>query len=310
MVIFILGGADDDHAVHMHRYLSTHGCDVEFLDSRDFPTRLQIAYDPSEISGEVTLAGGRAIRISDVQSVYWRSYGGVGGVQLPHDEQTHIAQNDARSLFESLLIDLPCRWVNGWNAFQLHQTKAVQLRRVAQLGAAVPATLLGNDPAAIKEFAKQHGDCIFKPVQGGAHTRRLTSEHLTDENLARLAISPVTIQEEIHGTNIRVFVAGERVMACEVATGDVDFRDDPQPAIRPLELPDPISEQARQIAGALDLLWTGIDYRLTPDGRYLFLEANPSPMFIEFERRTGLPLTESLAHLLTATRMANFGHLR
>ncbi len=51
-------------------------------------------------------------------------------------------------------------------------------------------------------------------------------------------------------------------------------------------------------ARALDLLWTGIDLRLTPEGDYVFLEANPSPMFLGFERQTGLPLTESLAHLL------------
>jgi len=53
-----------------------------------------------------------------------------------------------------------------------------------------------------------------------------------------------------------------------------------------------------RIARALDLLWTGIDLRLTPEGLYVFLEANPSPMFLGFERQTGLPLTESLATLL------------
>jgi hypothetical protein len=31
---------------------------------------------------------------------------------------------------------------------------------------------------------------------------------------------------------------------------------------------------------------------------YVFLEANPSPMFLRFEEDSGLPLTESLASLL------------
>ncbi len=51
-------------------------------------------------------------------------------------------------------------------------------------------------------------------------------------------------------------------------------------------------------AAALDLAWTGIDFRLTPEGRCVFREANPSPMFLGFEERTGLPLTQSLAALL------------
>ena len=53
------------------------------------------------------------------------------------------------------------------------------------------------------------------------------------------------------------------------------------------------------MARALDLLWTGIDLRRTPEGRYVFLEANPSPMFLGFESRSGLPLTAALADLLT-----------
>jgi hypothetical protein len=299
MTILILAGADDEHAVHVYRHLSTHGHDAEFLDSRDFPSRLAASYDPQRRLGHFVLSSGRKVKFEDVHSVYWRCYNGVEGVPLPDAEQSYIAANDARSLFESLLIDLPCKWVNGWNGFQLHQTKAAAMRRVAALGVAVPATLLTNDPAAVRDFAAQAPGCIFKPVQGGAHTRRVTPEHLTEANLASLAIAPVTLQEEIIGTNIRVFVAGERVLACEVRTDAIDFRDDAEPEIRAVELPAEIADQSRRIAGALELVWTGIDYRLTPDGRYYFLEANPSPMFIGFERRCGLPLTESLAALLT-----------
>ncbi len=45
-------------------------------------------------------------------------------------------------------------------------------------------------------------------------------------------------------------------------------------------------------------MWAGIDLRRTPAGRFVFLEANPSPMFLGFEAGAGLPLTESLAALL------------
>ena len=33
------------------------------------------------------------------------------------------------------------------------------------------------------------------------------------------------------------------------------------------------------------LLWTGIDFRLTPAGQYVCLEASSSPRFIGFESR-------------------------
>jgi glutathione synthase/RimK-type ligase-like ATP-grasp enzyme len=135
-------------------------------------------------------------------------------------------------------------------------------------------------------------------MQGGAHTRRLTAAQLQPQNLAILKLAPVSIQEEIPGTNVRVFVIGERVLACEIATNAVDFRDDSAQRIVPHDLPAAAVAMSRTIARALGLVWTGIDFRLTPDGRYVFLEANPSPMFIGFEHYSGLPLTEALGDLL------------
>jgi hypothetical protein len=333
MAILILGGDGDEHATAVRDYLRMQGADAELLNSSDFPKKLQLSFEPVDtprgtvpysptmrawcprISGQspvaksgqspvgtIRLPGGRKLAFDEITAVYWRCYNGIATPDLPVAQQAYIAQNDARSLFESFLIRLPARWVNGWRAFQLHQTKPAQLVMVAELGVPVPATLLSNDPDAVLQFAANHARCIFKPVQGGAHTRPVTTRHLTAENLQSLAVSPVTIQEEIRGSDIRVFVAGERVLACEIHTKEADFREDPDPRIEPIELPADVAEQCLRIARKLHLLWTGIDLRRTPEGRHVFLEANPSPMFLGFQQRTGLPLMESLVEVL----MANF----
>jgi hypothetical protein len=298
MTILLLGGADDAHAVHMLRHLRGRGHDAELLDSRDFPSRLTVAYDPCRQAGELRLPGGRRLDVAQVRSVYWRSYGSVGAAELPHPGQAALAANDARGLFEALLIGLPARWVNGWSAYQLHQTKPVQLARVAALGVPVPDTLLGNDPEAVLAFAARPPRCVFKPVQGGAPTRRLEPRHLTGQHLAHLSLAPVTLQEEIPGTDVRVFVAGPRVLTCEIHAPHVDFRDDPDPRLTPCALPADVAAWCLEAARALELLWAGIDVRRTPEGRHVFLEANPSPMFLGFEERAKLPLTDVLAALL------------
>jgi len=298
MTILILGGADDEHAMHVLTQLRALGHDAELLDSRDFPERLTIAYDPTSNKGELRLPAGRRLELWQIHSVYWRCYHGPGAVTLPDAAQAHLAANDARSLFESLLINLPAKWVNGWNAYRLHQTKPAQLAKVAALGIPVPATLLGNDPAAVRAFAARYPRSVFKPVQGGAHTSRLEPRHLSDANLRNLVHAPVTIQEEVSGTDVRVFIAGEHVLACEVRTDAVDFRDDPNPTIMECALPPEVAGWCVRAARALELVWTGIDLRRTPEGRYVFLEANPSPMFLGFELRSALPLTERLVELL------------
>jgi hypothetical protein len=299
MTVLILGGPDDEHAVHVLGRLRARGADAELLDSRWFPGEMSLAHDPAAGTWNIRLPGGRALDSRQVRAVYWRCYNGVGQPALPDPEQAYLAANDARSLFESLLVSLPARWVNGWRGFQLHQTKPAALALVASLGVPVPATLLGNDAEAIRAFVAAHPRCIFKPVQGGAHTRRVTAAHLTDENLQNLAYAPVTLQEEVPGIDVRVFVVGPRVLACAIHSDAPDFRDTDDPTIIPHELPAEVQAQCRLLARALELIWTGIDLRRTPEGRYVFLEANPSPMFLGFESRSGLPLTDALTALLT-----------
>jgi len=296
-MILILGDAQDDHSVWMWEYLKDAGAQVELLSSIEFPESIQISLFPQADQGVLT-SNGQRFAFDDIRSVYWRTYHGQSLPDIPDLEQQEIAANDSRSLFESFVMQLPALWVNGWEAYQMHQRKPVQLAAVARLGIRVPATCLGNDPDAIRSFISEHKHCIFKPVQGGAHTRQVGQEHLKDENLASLRIAPVTIQERIDGTDIRAFVVGEEVMAIEIETEHPDFRDDPNPRMQPIALDDSFQSQCRRIARDLKLVWTGIDFRRTQDGEFVFLEANPSPMFLGFQARTCLPIGETLAGLL------------
>ena len=65
-----------------------------------------------------------------------------------------------------------------------------------------------------------------------------------------------------------------------------------------MELPDLVQQQCLAISKALMLEWTAIDWRLKPTGEYVFLEANPSPMFLYFEQQTKFPITQSLVNFL------------
>ncbi|MEL6326835.1 MAG: hypothetical protein AAFQ61_08020, partial [Cyanobacteria bacterium J06626_23] len=114
-----------------------------------------------------------------------------------------------------------------------------------------------------------------------------------------LRLSPIALQEYIPGTNLRVYVIGNALYAAEIRSTAIDFRADQKAPILPIEIPDDIQQQCHQIAQALGLIWTAIDWRLTPDGQFVFLEANPSPMFIHFERQTQYPITQALIDLLT-----------
>ncbi len=299
MNILVLGNSEDAHAVHIKQALSKAGATVDYLDTRLFPTQLRVSWQPDTQVGHLTLPEGRKLELQEIHSVFWRNFSGVDVPALKDSYQQRIAENDSMSALRSLMQACPARWVNSWQAYQFHKEKPLQLSKVKQLGVTIPATLITNDPEEVIQFTQYQGKLIFKPVYGGAHTQLVTESHLEPKRLSlALRISPITLQEYIPGTNIRSYVIDDSVYAAEIRTQALDFREDVQAELIALELPESIQQQCREIAKALMLEWTAIDWRKTPTGEYVFLEANPSPMFLHFEQQTGFPITEELIKLL------------
>ena len=299
MNILILGNSSDEHARHLEQALSEAKVQVNYLDTSKFPTQWGMSWQPNTQVGSLQLSEQHQLDFQDIKSVYWRSFNGVEIPNLAEYYQQMLAFNDSMSALRTMLQACPAQWVNSWQAYQFHKEKPLQLRQVYQLGVKIPDTLITNHPEQVTSFAKSHPKVIFKPVYGGAHTQILTDAHLEAERLKlALSISPITIQEYIAGTNIRTYVIGDAVYSAEIRSNSLDFREDNQAQLIPLELPAQIKQQCLAITQALHLEWTAIDWRRNPEGEYYFLEANPSPMFIHFERQTDFPITEKLVNLL------------
>lgn len=299
MNILILGNPEDAHAAHMQQALTKAGATVDYLDTRLFPTQLQMSWQPSTQLGCFNLPGGRRLDFQDIKSVFWRNLSDVYIPSLKDANQQRVAYNDSISALRSLLQACPARWINSWQAYQFHKEKPLQLSAVKQIGVTIPATLISNNPEQVIEFASSQEKVISKPVYGGAHTQLVTESHLDPQRLSlALSLSPVTIQEYIPGTNIRSYVLDGAVYSAEIRSNSLDFREDAEAELIPLELPELVQQQCLAIAKALMLEWTAIDWRLKPTGEYVFLEANPSPMFIYFEQKTNFPITQKLVNLL------------
>jgi hypothetical protein len=280
MQILVLGEDRDLHAKHIYDVLLARGVKVDYFNSRTFPTQARIAWHPDTQAGSLCLADGTRLQISEIHSVYWRSFNGIYVPELPDEHQQSIAYNDAVGLIRTFLQARSIRWVNGWQAYEFHKEKPRQLAVVSNLGVTIPKTLISNNPDLITEFASTLEQAIFKPVYGGAHAKLITPEFLAPERLKlALKLAPIALQEFIAGTNIRTYVIGDRVYSAEIRTGAVDFRDDADVELIPLNVPPEIERMSTAIARSLMLEWTAIDWRRNNQGEYYFLEANPSPMF-------------------------------
>lgn len=301
MNVLILGDPSDPHAAHMWRAIAQTGATVAYWNTQLFPTQLRLSWSPDSGRGRLVLSDGLCFDLETIHSVFWRNFLGIHVPPLQDAQQSQVAWNDAMSAMRSLLQSCPARWVNSWRAYQFHKEKPLQLHQVQQLGVQIPGTLISNDPEEVLSFCLSREHTIFKPVYGGAHTQLMTPAHLERERLQRaLSLAPVTLQEYISGTNIRSYVIGSKVYSAEIRSGALDFREDTAAELIPMALPPGVEAQCVAIARRLFLEWTAIDWRRTEDNQYVFLEANPSPMFLYFEQQTGFPITQRLVELLTS----------
>lgn len=294
-MILLMGAKDDAQILSVAAQLDAMQQSYAVFDSSAFPQHNTIGYQPE--SGNMLLKmADQTLALTDVKAMYWRNY-----IAPVHGTNNAIAAKDSVSLLKSLLNELGDKAKNSAAAVNFHQEKPRQLAAVARLGVRIPATYVGNDADAVRAFCEQHQDVIFKPVTGGDYAQKLTAEHLADEHLQRsLRQAPVTLQRFIKGTNIRSYVIGDQVFSAEIQSEHTDFRTDGDIRLKVIELPEQIRQQALAIKAVLGLAWTGIDWRRDEQGDYFFLEANPSPMFANFELYTGLPVARHLAQLLAA----------
>ena len=187
------------------------------------------------------------------------------------------------------------------------QNKPTQLLLMQAAGVPVPETLITDDPAAVRAFA-EGGAVVFKPVTGGALAKRLDPDML--EALDLIEAAPVIFQRFVPGVDVRVTLVDDWLVSAvlvETPAGVVDLRADPhysatEGSYREVELPEVVRDAILTARRALGLRFAGVDVRLDPDDpkRFALLEANPSPTYLDVERKMKHPIGEALIAALTS----------
>jgi glutathione synthase/RimK-type ligase-like ATP-grasp enzyme len=67
---------------------------------------------------------------------------------------------------------------------------------------------------------------------------------------------------------------------------------------RPYQLPLEVEQKILRLMDYFSLNYGAIDIILTPGGKHVFLELNPSGEFFWLERSPGLPISDAIAALL------------
>ena len=195
--------------------------------------------------------------------------------------------------------------VNPPASHLLHALKPYEVAVYAQAGIPVPATVATSDPSALASgLPRGVAEWIRKGMVGGfTHTERLDVPGSPGAAAAILRGGPVMAQERISGENVRAFVVGgEMIGAAEVVptTGRESDSRRGDSRVRRVALPEEAARHAVWAAGRWGMSFAAVDFmREARTGRYVPLECNSAPFFVNFEARTGIDVSGRLAdHLL------------
>jgi hypothetical protein len=174
--------------------------------------------------------------------------------------------------------------VNRPNLASLNWSKpfqAVGMRAACPAGAVriVPTRLALRTPPPADA-----ADHVVKSISGVRSLVVSASDERLDRRTHALEC-PLQIQPRLEGTNVRVHVFDDRLVAARVTTKVIDYRYDDELAIEPIDLPRSVGEWCVGSARAEGLRLAGIDlFQEAASGAWYCFEINPTPAYQFFER--------------------------
>lgn len=247
------------------------------------------------------------VKVDKITRCWFRRYPRTCSGASEHRLERLIHQ-EARSFMLGALIGASGFWINHPHAVSVAENKLLQAQLAGSIGLRMPATIFGNHPDKIREFAIEKGDVVAKAVEGrsitvtgqryGLFTQIITPSDFKDSGAIRAC--PVTVQEYIaKSLDVRVTVVGARVFAVgivspEGSATDWKLADPSMLRLRELELSADMQERCIRLVRELGLHYAALDFVVSHDGTFYFLEANPSGQWGWFDIASTEGITEAI----------------
>lgn len=311
--VIILSRAADEEANALGVRLAYSGVDYARLDVDRITTP-----GPFHFSVDDTATTGHVDNTSidlDYGHVILLRHFDVDGVPIaPEDPPSRkfLTQEWAHML-QVLARTSRATWVNDPDRIQ-SLDRLTQLRLARQQGLGVPQTLVATDPYRVLNFAQRFPNGVVAKSLGTHFVEEPSCQlhsfmprvlpDLDDDFLAECQHVPTIYQEYIEALQeVRVTIAGDRVLAYAYHKSAPDQPWTDPSAITPYDhqLPGHVKDSLFRFMEAAGLRLGQIDLLYTANGRYYFLEVNPTGDWLWLESSlSGRPITQMVLEYLTA----------
>ncbi|MDL2141024.1 hypothetical protein QQY79_00700 [Flavobacterium tructae] len=238
-------------------------------------------------------------------------------VQLMLDEQDkdyefNIWKNEWNKTLLGIYYYLKdIKWLNYYRKNHKAENKYFQLNIAEEVGFEIPDYLLSNDRKEVLEFGKKHDKIVLKLLNQdfykiadkkyvGFYVNIVPYEKLKE--FCKSEENPIFLQKYIEKEyEVRYTVVGKEHFVCkidsqksEIAKTDwrrYDLANTPHSILIP---PINIQEKVNLLMEKLELTYGALDFIVSKEGIWYFLEINPSGQYLWIEDLTGLKITNAI----------------
>jgi len=338
--IVIITNEIDAHADTILTYLQEQGRDVFRLHPHELALHMESSLEIDSAKHSVRLhnrANNRWVDVRDIAAVWYRR---PLPFQLPehltHDESV-FARKELSEYLRGLWMSMNCYWIDRPHLLRQADYKIEQLTRAKQFGFDIPRTIITNEPQKVRDFYHTcSGSMIYKVLSTPS---LMSDESLMDKSrydtedeqasddlivkttiigepelelLDTIRLTPSLFQEYVPKRyELRVTVIGDEVFAAEIHSQEraetmIDWRDYsvPIPYCKAV-LPPELMDRCLKFVKSYGLNYSAMDMIYTPDGKYVFVENNPSGQFLFVEHQVPeLKMKKALSDCLMRGSMA------
>lgn len=304
MKLLIPTEPDDTHAIIVKLAMENIGQHVRLLFTADQPTKQKssVFIDGPNYQWKSS-DNYDSVMDNDYDIVWWRrARRPFLPKHLLHAEDYPFVFRENILFHESLTNNMApdAWWINDKVSAHRANTKLLQLKIANDCDLTTPLTLCSNDPDDIRHFLLRNKDgVIYKPLCSNfwfedeqikiAYTSKINILDLPSDQ--SLQLTPGIYQKEMRKKyELRITCFGEYLVAAKLNSqvhneGITDWRAIPngKMQIEPYPLPFKLEQQIRMFMQKMGLVFGSLDFIVTPENDYIFLEVNEQGQFLWIE---------------------------
>lgn len=319
MIEFLLvTNRQDPHADAVILELNKRSVDVFRLNTEDLLEKYKFEVRISTMGaiwGTIEDEVGRILNFENLRVAWLRKpsyqYESLDG--FSEGVQSFI-KSETTSFLHSLYSLPNVFWVNDFSKSNMAKVKLQQLLKVSSTKIRVPETLITNKPSAALNFGKL---CSFNLATKSLYsaladkygvvqtvpTIRIRYEDLS-QNIDSVKYCATMFQSYVEKSfELRIVVIENKVFAVKIDSQShdltkTDWRQHAHLCKHTIfSLPSYVTKFCQEFVLEQGLIFGAMDFIVTPENEYVFLENNPFGQYLWLEEATGLQLTHEICDL-------------